>query len=405
MRICTIFQKSFSVVSFSPIDGVLGILRFRNQRGSMSIIGREIVSTILAVLEVQTRNEQRQLVSRMATEAEEILRGTGAESHAGEVFDLFRAMDKEHGTSPRVKELRDGIVVNRLHNWGIATFEQAEILRARLEEKYSPLRRELFGSRSRSAHVGAVLRPFRRKYLDIWADTFGSDFNMASVESAVEDLNNARIENEVELHLWSEEVYELFRKIAVLPKTERDSLVEENKKPLGMIGEGSERTYRQQWQFWMRKHASSILTGQFEVRPLTQEPSYLGFSQGPPSSIYRSDYEERPLVFQAPPEQVNPGMGSFISPGDENSEKVTILLKSVADSNLSAERTWLSRRAAVNELPGWISTLSAFWGEAALSISVELSIATFSGESKFNLPALKLAEASETLARALTTYQ
>lgn len=360
----------------------------------MALPGRELVGTIQALLEVQTRNEQRMLVLKMTEIASVSLQNCGIVGHADEVFDLFRSIDKEHGFSSEVLDRRRGIVANRLHNWGLRDLEEAGRVADSLYENYIPLRRELFGSRSRSAHVSAVLRPFSKKYLNIWAEGFGERFDLTSVSSRVERLNDTYIENEVDLQRWSDQVYELFSSVAVIPADSTE------KRVMGTIRAASERTYRQQWNFWMRNNAKSLLTGEFDATVASYEPAYLpGFAQDARSFNYRSDYDQRPIRVEVPAS--TPAAEMAAGP----SQPVSIKLTCLANDSLNAERTWLHKPEAIAELGDWVKNMGLFWGGDEIEIAVELGITTSSGESKFNLPSMPLGAAGETLKKALQSYR
>jgi hypothetical protein len=367
--------------------------------------GRELVATIQAVLEVQTRAEQRELVQKMTVEAGRILENSGISNHQGEIFEFLRTLDKQMGFSSDndMQETRKAAVANRLRVWGVSYFETALKLGEQLELAYAPLRKDLFRSRSRSAHVGAVLRPFRQKYIELWAEALGENFNREQVMAEVQRLNSFPVETEISLYRWSDEVFELFRSVAIIETPEKGTKASNFKKPLGMIGSNSEKTYKQQWDLWMKRNAFGILTGDFKYNTPIYSDNRAGFNQGPAPVRYRSDYEEREMRFTIP--EVEAPQAPAVSPQESNFDKVTLRIECVDQRDLSAERTWLNRDEAISELGSWISSMGMFWGGDDVKIAMELELTNNSGESKFKLPPIDLGSAGQTLSKALSNYK
>lgn len=365
--------------------------------------GKELVSTIQAVLEVQTRGEQRDLVQKMTIAAEKILENSGIEKHSGDFFDFFRGLDKKENFSSEKQslEVRRGFIALKLRDLGISDLEIAAKLGDQLDEAYALLRRDLFRSRSRSAYVGAVLRPFRQKYLDLWAEALGDDFNRGWVLDEVKRLNEFQVDSEVDLYVWSDAVFNLFQKVAVIGRPEKDAQPGGFKKPLGMIGPSSEKTYKQQWELWMKRNSVGLLTGNFKYNT----PSYGSrFDDRPPMQTrYRSDYEELPLRFENPASESSPQ--NEVPKQESPSDGVTLKLECVGKENVTAERTWLTRQTAISEIESWISSIGLFWGGDDVEISMELELSTLSGESRFTVPPMSLGKAGQTVVKALANYK
>jgi hypothetical protein len=364
----------------------------------MAIYGKDLVAIIQGTLESTSRRDQQDIRERLAKKVAERLGRFGLELRALEVFDLLRRNEVKYGTSPENAKAREEAVTKDLMSWGIANFHEALDLADKLHDEYKVFRTEFLNTRSITAHVGAVLRPFKRRYLDGWAEAGVNNFDLASTEAEVERLSSMVITTEEELRAWSKLVYRLFLNVAVLrDDIYRTSSPTEQKprKPMGMISTGSERTYNQQWTTWIEDNIESLLGksssfGSFDVPVgFMQSP---GFSQQDREAVY-AQYAS--MTSQTlPPVTVQP------TPVAGNS--VLVRFTDSTDSSLTAERAWPDRQTALAEVAKWAKNLLVFWGEGR-SVSIQLEFVLATGDSKFTLPTTPLETSADRIISVLNS--
>lgn len=381
----------------------------------MPLTGKELVSLIQAKLDYEARKEQQELRGDMAESAAPILKPFDLEKHSDEIFDLFRSIDM---TTTNALE-REKLFRSRFRSWGVESGQESHNLYMDLALKYGELRTRLFSSRSLSAHVGAVLRPFRRRYLDAWAEASLPDFNLNSVSVAVDNLSTTIVEDEVGLSAWAKDVYELFSGTAVIRTTVGES---RQKRPLGMIGEGSERTYKQQWFAWIKNSGPALLgtakdseIGHFDYAPGGQR----GFNQSATSRNQertngrvvnvassslaeqmpirqRRQFDERATAaFMMPPE----------IPAPQHTTELTIRVSDSIEPTLVADRSWSDKKSAVNDVEVWVSNLIRFWGGPERIASVQIEFKEAGNESTFPLPPLPLGQITDVIVSAINSYR
>jgi hypothetical protein len=379
----------------------------------MPLTGKELVSLIQATLDYEARKEQQELRDDMAQSAAPILKPLDLERHSDEIFDLFRSIDM---TTTNALE-REKLFRSRLRSWGVESGRDSHNLYMDLALKYGELRTRLFSSRSLSAHVGAVLRPFRRRYLDAWAEASLPGFNLNAVSVAVDNLSASVIKDEVGLASWAKDVYELFSGTAVIRTTIGES---RQKRPLGMIGEGSERTYKQQWFAWMKTSGPSLLgvvrdsqTGKLDHALGSQR----GFNQETPSRVqdrttdyvanFASATVESPTLLQR--RQFDEPVAAFMMPPEgpalQHTTELTIRVSDSIEPTLVADRSWGDKKSAVNDVEGWVSNLIRFWGGPERVASVQIEFKEAGNESTFPLPPLPLGQISDVIVSAITSYR
>ena len=394
----------------------------------MPLTGKDLVTLIQSTLDSEARQDQLEIKNQMAAEAGPILATVGLENHSDEIFELFRSIDMANTTSradgtlklQKQGELeRLGMFTGRLQGWGLsADLNNASFLYEELLVPYSRLRTRMFSSRSLSAHVGAVLRPFRRRYLDTWAEAGIPGFSLNAVTNKVEELSTRVVHDENELRKWAEAVYGLFSDIAVFGPNFRESGI---RRPMGMIGSGSERTYKQQWFAWMKTSGPSLLgvvkdseTGKLDhalgnqrgfnqaVAPRPQDNSaepvvnFASATMESPSQRQRRQFDEPTTAsFMMPPE----------SPALQHTTELTIRVSDSIEPTLVAERSWSDKKSAVSDVDGWVSNLIRFWGGPDRIASVQIEFKEAGNESTFPLPPLPLGQIADVIVSAITSYR
>jgi hypothetical protein len=382
----------------------------------MSLTGKDLVSTIQSTLDTEARRDQQVLRDEMAAFAFPVLQRFGVEKHADEIFDLYRSLDM--GTASRQKDIesKGNSFASHLKRWGVESHEQATQLDDELGLKYSELRTRLYASRSLSAHVGAVLRPFRRRYLDAWAEAGIPGFSLNQVSIKVDELSLQVVRDEHELAEWGNSVYSLFSETAIFNRALRDADI---KRPMGMIGEGSERTYRQQWFAWVKKSGPDLLLAAHD-EPEARKVDFLqslGFtgsaeiSQEHSNELvanYASVSVESPSLSQRR-QFDKPATDSFVMPPEsstlQQTTELTIRVSDSIESTLVADRSWSDKKSAVSDVDGWVSNLIRFWGGPDRIASVQIEFKESGNESTFPLPPLPLGQIADVIVSAITSYR
>lgn len=349
--------------------------------------GREVVETIEAMLSVDSRNSERALAEELGAVAKVQLEALGLVNRENELFGLFRKTDmqnmRERYESPG-KEVPKFQTFARLvaqtRGWSVyVDADAAESIYTRNSPLYSTLRPRLHAARNQASHVGAVLRPFSRRYLDRWDLAALNGRNFDEARARISSLENQEIDNEVALEAWARAVYEdLFYELAVIKK-DRTSGDGDSDRPMGTIQVSSERTYRQQWFAWLAENTRRILQagkqteGETPATHLVQEP-------GRTTTVWSTELQTATAAQQP-----------------ERASWMTAKVWDPADPSVRAERSWFTKDEALLELAGWITTLSLLWGGTGRSVLTAIEFASPSGSSKFTLPQNKLADLGEAL--------
>jgi hypothetical protein len=366
----------------------------------MAIIGRDLVALIQGTLESNSRKDQQEIREDLAKPAADLLKPFGLESRAVEVFDVLRRYEVKFDSRDGGIQ-RERAVSEEFMSWGVPSFSEANRLADALHDLYKDKPRSRFlNTRSITAHVGAILRPFKRRYRDGWADAGINNFDLEATVAEVERLNGMVVSNEAELLAWSKLVYALFLKVAVLGEDAYKPGVSSEQKPrrpLGMISSTSERTYRQQWTSWIDENLKKLLSdaprmGSFEIPGSGQSPD-ISFNQGVRDAVYD------PYVYPNAP--VQPLAPAVTSASPVNA--VAVRLTDVSDASLSAERVWADRSVASRELGAWVANLVLFWGQAR-TVTIHLEFASPAGDSKLTLPATMLEGSAERIVAVLNSY-
>ena len=406
----------------------------------MAITGRMLVSAIEAMVDVDTRSKRVELAERMSSQTHRMLdalrenqkfiamsnkradmaaRDLGVASsdgsleeeesrfakelerqrkdletlgnHADQMFDALRRADMMASrlrSSTTVGDEWDDASGRAFHEvssmWGLMQPSFAGTVFEKLNVEYQKLKSELFASRSQAAHVNAVLRPFKRKYFEIWKESKlnGGDFDKWAREIHV--LAERPIADTIDLSMWAKDVYDVFSKLAVLQfdpetRTRPDSNAG---KPLGAISASSERTYRQQWFSWIEKNDERLL--QHLGRPKEASASMAAFEGAHMDSLSTStsSFSNFESVMAPVP------AASSVVPAAAMSQTAAISVRLVnqEDQSLFADRTWNKSADALQQVGPWIATLERIWGKSTQQVLTTLEIDLPDGATKLNLP-------------------
>ena len=365
----------------------------------MPLTGKDLVALIQGNLEASSRKEQQTIREDVAKEAAPLLERYRLGSYASEIFDLFRKFEAKF--DPREGNLREKALADELLRWGVPSFDQALQLADELHDVYKLFRTPFLNTRSITAHVGAVLRPFKRRYLDGWDDAGVNGFNLEETLAEVERLKNKVIASEAELLAWSTMVYDLFFRVAVMPEGSYGTLGSgeiKPRRPLGMIGFRSERTYRQQWTTWIKENTSELLSGASdspkEPWTVSTDPGLDGFAQAPRNDYYT--FRQKNLDYY----QV---ANTHVESKSDQEKLFSSILVRVSDANdpsLVAEQTWQDKDTAIREVSNWISNLILFWGSGRTAV-IQIEFSKVTGDSKFSLPAIAMEGTAERIQTVL----
>lgn len=364
----------------------------------MPLTGKDLVALIQGNLEASSRKDQQTIRDDVAKAAAPLLERYRLGSYASEIFDLFRKFEAKF--DPREGNLREKALADELLRWGVPSFDQALQLADELHDVYKLFRTPFLNTRSITAHVGAVLRPFKRRYLDGWDDAGVNGFNLEETLAEVERLKNKEVSSEAELLAWSTMVYELFFRVAVMPEGTYGTLGSgetKPRRPLGMIGFRSERTYRQQWTTWIKENTNELLSG---VSDSAKDPKQIpadqeleGFAQAARDDYYAPDLRSTYLQKNNTSFTRLPDMDRFFN-------SILVRVSDANDAGLVAEQTWQDRDTAIREVSNWISNLILFWGSGRTAV-IQLEFSKVSGDSKFSLPAIAMDVAAERIQTVL----
>ena len=357
----------------------------------MNVLARELIENIPGMAEGEIDSVRVLVSGRMAESFREHL-GASPEriNFYSLVFESFRSLDQKHSRSSHgTKELI------------LRKFEDALIddLRMRFQDidrqtlmayvqkawpEYFQMRRQLFAARTRSSQVGAVLRPFHQRWFEPWR-RLRTDEDFEQFESLRAELASQTINNLTELRTWSERVWDFFTSIAVY--SEPDS----EKRPSGMISEGSLRTYSLHWKNWMKHHEQMLLNRDF--LPSVDE-RVLGFRK------FRTIAQPLKL------EQLSP-LGSAHGQAVSNTSetKLSIDVSRSGGSFIKVGRKWVHVPASLKpDLIEWIGKLGDLLGAQELDLDVSVEIRQNSGPVTANFKAKdaeELAQKTEALLKAL----
>lgn len=221
--------------------------------------GQEIVERLPRLLDEESERTRQECSRRMGEAFSSFLANGTPALEAARIFEIYRKFDLktaragQNSTEAELKASANGLVTD------IASAFQA-IPQASIADFvsshwnfYREERATLFAARSKASHVSAVLRPFQRRYSDAFISLLSKDDDAHKYQEEINKLLKAECSSYLETLDWSHKVWGLFLELAVYKK---DS---EAERPTGMIGPGSVRTYRQQWNNWFENHAGLLL--------------------------------------------------------------------------------------------------------------------------------------------------
>jgi hypothetical protein len=213
---------------------------------------------------------------------------------------------------------------------------------------YREERATLFAARSKASHVSAVLRPFHRRYYDAFISVLSNEDDALKYQEEINKLLKAECSSYLETLDWSHKVWGLFLELAVHKK---DS---EAERPIGMIGPGSVRTYRQQWNNWF-ENQSGLLLG--------YESNDSKVSDVPEESL-----NQKLTLIQSEVIAELPGAALQVTPS------MFELTVSVPGGSVSVTKRWQTQsEIQPDDVVAWIDSIGELLGSSRNSLLIEVS--------------------------------
>ena len=369
--------------------------------------GHDAVAGIKLLLDRDAREEETRVRLVLAEYVAPDLAALGLAERAPDVFQLFRDTEAEVVKRQLDSKRGDGasratdvasvavIFAGKMRRWGSVSSDAMRAFEVAHRPHYIECRNELFQARIKTTHVKAVLRPFNARYLDAWAAENFNNLNFDEIQVRVNNLLEQRIENEMHLQKWADNVYSLFKDVAVVKDatTAVETIARDRKRPLGAIGERSERTYSQQWARWFKENRTRLMRETFEAPPVSLGSSTLGYGfsqQAAPVAL--GSYAASSFI----PSQAIP---------TASANPLTIRVQTADSPALESETSFSSRDEAIQGAKNWFAFLRAIWGESDRTVKIELQTLSAGQAMKVNLRPSTLSAAAETVEQALRAYR
>jgi hypothetical protein len=375
----------------------------------MNISGRELIARLQWLIAKQARLEEAEVGRAMVTLVTPELQKHGAESHAEEVFDLFRRARRE---ALSMRSRRDESEANapggtpgsgrtlqtismEMMNWGNFNPESITRFYVAFREAFEELLRSFNKSRSRRSHLTAIFRPFSDRYVDAW-DRYLDNYPTSEIRLEASRLLDQVVTKE-NLDDWGNRVFSLFVRSAVyspdMNRKQREDVGEINRIPiqLGLIKLNSVEIYRGRWNELFalnRKEIESGLSGA-ELEPwrhLQSHSSNGNFA----STIGGSEGFSQHAIIQ---DRSNVLSG------------VSVVLSLTENQSINAQRSWASQDLASSDIIGWLDMLKTLWASAGNSVTAKVMFSSSTGDSEVTVPPLTFSAASELLPQLINSYK
>lgn len=270
---------------------------------------------------------------------------------------------------------------------------------------YSELERKLLQSRSRRTHTEAVLRIFKPRYLSGWRTDNVTQIDFADLERETKKLRERRLSSAEEIQTWSQDVFDLFAKTAVMTNEQRDFVIGRSKndpkakRPIGLISEGSLEIYSSRWKTWFVHHGPDLLQLDYSsIPPLDSKISK--------NEAARHIWDEASKIrddLNWKMKKVNDQILNLQSTLASNQKgSVRVRLESASDSGLNSSWSSVINPEAIQGLSTWIAETQTFWVAAAERVKGEITFGSGSNESKHSLPEMRLDRFSDLVSDAIS---
>ena len=383
----------------------------------MSITGRELITRIQSLVNVQTRAETRSIADEMAERVLPDLAQHGAARFAENLFEFWRRVRRDQFTllgrerleqpaeSAHVKSTEFMIDVFEAAMTGWGDFDRHKVRDFYLThlDFFEDQLRRFNQARSKATNILAVFRPFKDKYLSSWTKTLDM-YPGDQVQTRATELESRTIETPEQLDAWMNDLYALFADAAVFKSAYAIELkVSDNTSrrlkiksvPFGMISEASERIYRQRWANWFAENERELqllVQGERKTSGLSDIPRQYFTSYQP--GLMNSN---GPLDLNA----MSSNHGQLPTIGTQ----VTLQVTSVANDALTAQRVWTTETIAAEEIGAWLTVLSTLWQVAGPDVVASLKFVNSGGESELNLPSMSFTDVKTMLPNLIKDYR
>jgi len=245
---------------------------------------------------------------------------------------------------------------------------------------YKEERATLFAARSRSSHVAAVLRPFHKRYSEAFIAVLNNDSKAKEFRTSIDGLLQTTISSQLDLEDWWHKVWVLFSSLAVYNGDK------EKDRPLGMIGPGSVRTYRQQWNSWFNQNKSSLVQlGSLEL--VKSQPSR------------NSDFAVEQTFSEEKAEEEPVAVGS-LSPSEVR------LTVSRAAGDVSITKSWPAQQELVRaDIKSWIVALQHLLESESSTLQLGLVASNGDGGLSVSFTADSAGLAADKTIRIISAFQ
>lgn len=364
----------------------------------MPIRGSELVQRLQTMVKVSTRERHRAISEQFGAAITQDLSRFGIEHLANEAFDFFRKWRRDELSMKKLEDAHSEGLVNSESQWVIDREARDSWLRiplVQLEELFESRRPafEFYVSefniiKSKATHVTAVFRPFQERYLSEWRSYLDS-YPADKVMMLRDRLNFEQIGDKVELHIWADSVYELFKLAAVYnPDYEHKSLSPDgarNQKrlPQGMISSTSERIYGQQWRLWLRENEDEISKFLSQLQEESVDPALIA-----------TDHLAAVDLDQDVP------MGAQIKKSG-SSNGISIEVTVSGSPELNALQNWVNGEYSEEALERWLTLLQSAWSLDGELVHVALKFQSESNSSEMTLRPVEISKVTSSVSKVI----
>lgn len=349
--------------------------------------GREIIEQLPKLLAQQSEKARYSCAERMSNA---FRLGVDADFPAGEelkVFEIYRKFDLrvsrsgQNSTEEELKESSSSLVSDLASAFQVIPQTALRNFVDLSWQVYKEERASLFAARSQASHVESVLKPFQKKYFDKFISALQSDDARQRYEGEVQALLEANCDEHLALRDWWDDTWNLFFELAVY-KAETPA-----EKVNGMIGQGSVRTYRQQWRSWFKEHSMLLLH-----RGLHENVGAMRLSLRAPVGAEREDFSIARMAAPTPKET-----------GEVSS--ITIEVEPDGADSVRLSRTWPRLDSSVeNDILIWLEKAGPLLDAQGDNLHVRLLLNQGSDAMESNFNSMSAVDISKRSGKAIVAF-
>jgi hypothetical protein len=387
----------------------------------MSINGEQALGAVQELIDQEQRAEAREIALELAQVAQPQMIELGLSDRSLKLFESFRSASIKSANSadilayhylrtnsPAAEVNQDPKFIHfflRLTQGTEIDQKAVKRLYDSMLPRYLELEGRLLLSRSRRTHTEAVLRIFKPRYLSGWRTDNVTQIDFANLERKTKKLRERRLSSTEEIQTWSQDVFDLFAKTAVMTNQQRDFVIGRSKndpkakRPLGLISEGSLDVYSSRWKTWFALHGAELLQLDYSSIP----PLDSNISKNEAARHIWDEASKMRDDLNSKMKKVNDQILSLRSTLASNQRgSVRVRLESASDSGLNSSWTSAINPEALQGLSTWIAETRTFWVAAAETVKGDLILGSGSNESKHSLPEMSLDKFSKLVSDAIS---